>query len=671
MTSRDLVVERIAPNVLLVRRHGESFAGLPSPPAGVSVVVTSGAGALPVGDVLAELALDQFVLVPGKGVATHAWLAEVALRLGRDVEFSTGLAGFHPFPVLLNQPERGGDQSVLSVVPAPPGWTLDGTVYRAGDVVAEVVPSGVVVRSADGTPADGVLPFSPAGWTLYVGVPGEPVSLPVVVAAERLLDWVGPDQRTFVKARVLGELEPEARDALLRNVQRFRTPAAPQPALKPEPPTPAPVTPPASEPAPEPKAEPVIPAVFAAMPSILTMSSAPVSTVSNGAPAPPKPAPEPEEPPAPSGQPDQPSAGTQPPPAPPSPPAPSRQPDQHSAGTQPPLAGPPAPPTQPEPPEQSGPPAQPLWPTQSAPPELSGSLAQPAPHVQPGPPAQPASQPAPPSQPTHPPHPVTGPLSIPDRGSTTNEQTRFTAAAGGAFGEALAAVNAALATWPSLRQDSSAGFKADLVAVCLYLSQDEAMRVNAAVRQGQPSPVDAHIPCLASGIRRLPTHRRAVLRQSVLPDATTPGTLLTEPGFLTASMDLDITVPGAEVDVLIWPASARRTAELLSGRPVNEAVFIAGARFKALGVRTTDDREETDGPAAPRVAVLFRELAPSEQHSGTELDDRDKAVLEKLDRILANRLQRPLRLVDEPGVVGRLTTSLVEWQAIGTTAAAS
>jgi hypothetical protein len=262
--------------------------------------------------------------------------------------------------------------------------------------------------------------------------------------------------------------------------------------------------------------------------------------------------------------------------------------------------------------------------------------------------------------------------------STASEQTRFTAAAGQAFGEALASVNTALATWPSLRQDSSAGLKADLVAVCLYLSRDQANQVNTAVRNGQPAPVDAHLPCLVSGIRRLPTHRRAVLRQSVLADAaehSAPGTLLTEPGFLTASMDLDITVPGAELDVLIWPASARRTAELMSGPPVNEAVFLAGARFKALAVRTAedDDREDDEGPFAPRVAALYRELAPSEQPSGTDLDEHDQAVLAKLDRILARRHKGTLRLVDDPSLVDRLTTSMVEWQAVGagSTAAAS
>jgi hypothetical protein len=601
MGSATLVVERLAPNVLVVRRGDEPGPGAPEGlPAGVSVLVTKGAGQAPaeVAGVLGDLALEEFVLVPAAGVATHAWLAEVALRVGRDIVFGTARSAYRPFPAVLSQPERGGDQQVLDIAPAPPGWSLDGKRgYRFEDVLAEVVPSGLVVRGPEGPPADGVLPFSPAGWTLYVGVPGEAVGLPVVAAAERLLDWLGPEQRAVAKARVVGELDAEARDALARSVRRFRP--TPKPKAPPKPvsvPAPAPVAKP--EPLPEPAPVPSFPV---AMPPIATMSSAPVSTVSNGVPS--------EEPrrsePAPE---------------------PVNEPVQEP---EPPLA------REPEPEE-----------------------------VLVVPPVQPQAD----------------PLSIPDRVSTAAEQTRFTAAAGEAFGEALASVNTALATWPSLREGATAGFKADLVAVCLYLSRDQATQVNAAVRDGLPAPVDAHIPCLASGIRRLPTHRRAVLRQSVLPDAaecrTDPGALLTEPGFLSASMDLDITVPGAEVDVLIWPASARRTAELMVGRPVNEAVFVAGARFKALAVRTADDQDgedDTEAPAAPRMAALFRELAPSEQPSGAELDERDHAVLAKLDRILARRQRATLRLVDDPDLVRRLTSEMVEHRPArtGHTAAAS
>src|SRR5262249_2483886 len=146
---------------------------------------------------------------------------------------------------------------------------------------------------------------------------------------------------------------------------------------------------------------------------------------------------------------------------------------------------------------------------------------------------------------------------------------------------------------------------------------------------------------------------------------STPGTVLTEPGFLVASVDLDVTVPGADLDVLIWPNSARRTSELMVSRPADEVVFVAGARFKALAVRTAEDeREEDDGAlAAPKVAGLFRELAPGEAPDTTELDERDLAVLAKLDNVLARRQQGPLRLVEDSEAVARLTTSMMDWQA--------
>jgi hypothetical protein len=281
------------------------------------------------------------------------------------------------------------------------------------------------------------------------------------------------------------------------------------------------------------------------------------------------------------------------------------------------------------------------------------------------------------------PTPPGKPLAVPSRDSTTAEQNRFTAAAGEYFTQALATVNAAMATWPSMRMDESAGVKADYVAVCLFLGRGagDATSVNGAVRVGQAGMLDGQIPCLMSGIRRLPTQRRAVLRQGKVNESlehqSTPGTVLTEPGFLAASIDLDVTVPGADLDVLIWPSSARRTSELMLGRSVDEAVFVAGARFKALAVRTAaedDEAEESEddgSPTAPRIAVLYRELAPGETPTTTELDERDLAVLAKLDSVLARRHQGALRLVEDPEVVARLTTSMVAWQQEAAAAVAS
>src|SRR5216117_2491669 len=100
-----------------------------------------------------------------------------------------------------------------------------------------------------------------------------------------------------------------------------------------------------------------------------------------------------------------------------------------------------------------------------------------------------------------------------------------------------------------MRQEEASGAKADYVAVCLYLGRGpgSATEVNAAVRTGNETSYSGQVACLASGLRRLPTHRRAVLRQGGTgrsPEwSSEPGAILTEPGFLTGSMDLDVTVP--------------------------------------------------------------------------------------------------------------------------------
>jgi hypothetical protein len=192
--------------------------------------------------------------------------------------------------------------------------------------------------------------------------------------------------------------------------------------------------------------------------------------------------------------------------------------------------------------------------------------------------------------------------------------------------------------------------------------------LDALVRNGNDGELDGQIPCLVSGLRRLPIQRRAVLRQSnaaqSLESVAEPGAVLTEPGFLVGSMDLDVTVLDADLDVLIWPASARRTSELRIGQSVNEVVFFAGARFKALAVRTAEPAEdpEDSGLSAPKTAALFRELAPGEQVSSGELDEHDLAVLAKLDQALERRRRCNLRIVDEPDVTNRMTTSLLEWR---------
>jgi len=244
-----------------------------------------------------------------------------------------------------------------------------------------------------------------------------------------------------------------------------------------------------------------------------------------------------------------------------------------------------------------------------------------------------------------------------DRPSTEEEQRRFAAALGDRFTDLLAVVNGALATWPVLRPDASPAAKADLVAVCLYLgaSAEGAVGIDELVRAGAAVEPDTYLPCLVSGLRRLPLHRRPVLRQSRLDHPAAPlypvGAVLAEPGFACASVATDVTVPGADVDFLIWPATARQVGVLAGAREVDEAVFAAGSRFKVLAVDTAEGGGDA-GP--PHTAVLLRQLRPYDQPSAGDLDDSDRTVLARLTEVLRRRRATPPRPVEDIGARARI-----------------
>ena len=754
----------------------------PVPPAAVAALL----GGLP----------DQPIMVvpSDPSVATHIWQAELAMRLTRDVVFSAGTqvrtkSGalstfvpdadgnrlFRPFPLVLQQNARGGDQQVLDIAAAPPGWERDGRrSYRLSDggaVIADVVPSGLVLRAADGTPADpaaDAAPFDPEGWTLTLGMSGHVVGRSVLAAAEDLLTVLPAQQRAVVRVRMAGTMDTEAEHALDRFAGARRTPAA-APASEvdeslpgrgfvvapPEPQVPVdagsssqPLAPvgglvasvdarssggsvapvgglaepadarvaggsvaPAAGPVDaRPSSWPVAPVGGVVGPggrSVVPAFEQPVRAAHSGggayqspaaAPvagahvagppgpptAPPASSVSPSAPPASSASPARSVSSSAPSVSPPAPFAASASPVSPSVSpSAPPVGAPPvmtmsgAPvstvsgaPSPGRPRESDVPAAEPVGRQEAQPerpPEVEATRSL-APPVEVAPQAAPVREPEP--------RPAGRSLAVPVRASSAAEQARFTSAAGESFTEALATVNAAMATWPSIRMDESPGAKADYVAVCLFLGRGDssASSVNGAVRVGQAGVLDGQVPCLMSGIRRLPTHRRAVLRQGKVNESlehvSTPGTVLTEPGFLAGSIELDVTVPGADLDVLIWPSTARRTSELMLARPVDEAVFLAGARFKALAMRTAEEKDdqedgadEDDGmPVAPRVAVLYRELAPGETPTTAELDERDLAVLAKLDGVLARRHRGSLRLVEDADVAARLTTSMIAWQ---------
>ncbi|MDR7277301.1 hypothetical protein [Catenuloplanes atrovinosus] len=242
------------------------------------------------------------------------------------------------------------------------------------------------------------------------------------------------------------------------------------------------------------------------------------------------------------------------------------------------------------------------------------------------------------------------------RDSTEEEQAAFTSALGRHHTNHLTTVNAALSTWPALRSDESAGAKTDLVAVSVYLgdSGDGAIGLNESLRRGTAPRLPGYLPCLLSGLHRLPLHRRAVLCQATLgeePELVYPaGTVVTDPVFRSVAATGEVTVADADVDYLIWPRTARRASVLTPGRSLDEAVLPPGTRYRVLAVRRAEHGDPP--PDQPAVAVLLRELPPEDI---TEVSaETDDAVQQRLDRRLAQRrLRAPVRL-DEPDVARRL-----------------
>ncbi|MFV2021920.1 hypothetical protein [Micromonospora sp. LOL_023] len=272
-------------------------------------------------------------------------------------------------------------------------------------------------------------------------------------------------------------------------------------------------------------------------------------------------------------------------------------------------------------------------------------------------PATSGGEPAPASQPT------TGAVdrytlaagtAVPDRDSTLAEQREFTAALGPAYTDSITTVNAALAAWPALRQDISAKAKIDLVAVRVYFGRSElgAARLNAGLRVGQQPELSSYLSCLVSGLRRLPPCRRAMLCQGRLAvpaqQLYAEGTTLVEPGFRSVS-GAGLAVEGADVDYLVWSRTARQAGALAERQELDEAVFLAGARFKVLAVRQGSPPPSED-IAVPTTAVLLREVLPGEPDS-SDLGEADRTALSRLERALRRRWSvAPQALTDEEAI---------------------
>ncbi|MFY1635490.1 hypothetical protein ACN27F_19820 [Solwaraspora sp. WMMB335] len=246
---------------------------------------------------------------------------------------------------------------------------------------------------------------------------------------------------------------------------------------------------------------------------------------------------------------------------------------------------------------------------------------------------------------------------VPDRDSTLQEQREFTAALGPAYTDSITTVNAALAAWPALRQDISAKAKIDLVAVRVFFGRSElsAARLNTRLRAGQQPELSSYLSCLVSGLRRLPPCRRAMLCQGRLAvpaqQLYPEGTTLVEPGFRSVS-GAGLAAAGADVDYLVWSRTARQAGALAERQELDEAVFLAGARFKVLAVREGSPPPSED-VAIPTTAVLLREVLPGEPDTAG-LGEADRTALSRLERALRRRWSAAPQALTEEEAVDRL-----------------
>jgi hypothetical protein len=188
---------------------------------------------------------------------------------------------------------------------------------------------------------------------------------------------------------------------------------------------------------------------------------------------------------------------------------------------------------------------------------------------------------------------------------------------------------------PGLRGgDRDEDVSADLVAVRSFLTlDDEPLGWRWLERRLAAGSVEAQ-PCLAglaSGLRRLPSYRGAVLRAAgTLPPrarAPLPGTELCPTGPVCTYALGGARVPTGD-RYLIWSLTGRRVRGLAGaarGGP-EEVLFRPGTRFRVLGTQ--------GGPGA--TTVLLREVAAGESAARPgEQDAADRQAREHLTQAAA------------------------------------
>ncbi|MFF7475109.1 hypothetical protein [Streptomyces sp. NPDC008092] len=237
--------------------------------------------------------------------------------------------------------------------------------------------------------------------------------------------------------------------------------------------------------------------------------------------------------------------------------------------------------------------------------------------------------------------------------SSPAEHTALRLLAGPAWERHAPAVARALTRLPALADAEREAAEADLTALRLYLDDAGGLldhRALAAACHGRDDRLLPFAACLVSALRRLPTHRGAVLRGagSALPEAVDPETDPLRPGtVLRDRAPLGGVPAGAGGAGAGWPRGPRYAVWSVTGRLAHplfadperpedgqEVVFAPGTPFMVLDVRRT----------GPSPVVLLRELpasggAPASRpgQAAHEPGEADRAALAGLDEALRGR----------------------------------
>ncbi|MET9506779.1 hypothetical protein ABZY42_34610 [Streptomyces sp. NPDC006622] len=235
-------------------------------------------------------------------------------------------------------------------------------------------------------------------------------------------------------------------------------------------------------------------------------------------------------------------------------------------------------------------------------------------------------------------------ISVPYRPghvSTVTERAGFRDLVGSGWERHGAAVLRWLTRMPALRGQELEEARADLIALHAYLTDEDGPLHHTTLARDLRTG-DGRLPgyaaCLASALRRLPSHRGVAVRGAV-PDAgegvPEPGTLLLDPAPVGALALPRARPEGVPVRYVIWSVTGRKVRQLLDrtgAAAADEIVFAPGSAFRVLDTRT---------PHGVPV-VLLRELsATAADYQGgaeEELSGLDRSALDRLEKALDGAL---------------------------------